>query len=134
MKKVNVVAAVIEHNGEILCVQRGSNKLEYISEKFEFPGGKIEKGETLEMTIIREIQEELNMKIVPIEQLPTVEHTYPDFYLTMYVFRCSCESRMLELTEHISFSWLTKEELPSLDWAAADIPIVENILSNGEFN
>ena len=134
MKKVNVVAAVIEDKGEILCVQRGSNKLEYISEKFEFPGGKIEEGETLEMTIIREIQEELNMKIVPIEQLPTVEHTYQDFHLTMHVFRCSCESRMLELTEHISFSWLTKEELRSLDWAAADIPIVENILSNGEFN
>lgn len=131
MKKVNVVAAVIEDNGEILCVQRGSNKLEYISEKFEFPGGKIEEGETLDMTIIREIQEELKMKIVPIEQLPTVEHTYPDFHLTMHVFRCSCESRMLELTEHISFSWLTKEELRSLDWAAADIPIVENILSNG---
>jgi 8-oxo-dGTP diphosphatase len=131
MKKVNVVAAVIEDNGEILCVQRGSNKFEYISEKFEFPGGKIEEGETLEMTIIREIQEELNMKIVPIEQLPSVEHTYPDFHLTMHVFRCSCESRMLELTEHISFSWLTKEELRSLDWAAADIPIVENILGNG---
>lgn len=131
MKKVNVVAAVIEDNGEILCVQRGSNKLEYISEKFEFPGGKIEEGETLEMTIIREIQEELNMNIVPIEQLPTVEHTYQDFHLTMHVFRCKCESRSLDLTEHISFVWLRKEELRSLDWAAADIPIVENILSNG---
>jgi 8-oxo-dGTP diphosphatase len=129
MKKVNVVAAVIKDNGEILCVQRGLNKLEYISEKFEFPGGKIEIGETLEMTIIREIQEELNMKIVPIEQLPTVEHTYPDFHLTMHVFRCTCESRILELSEHISFSWLRKEELRSLDWAAADIPIVDNLLS-----
>jgi 8-oxo-dGTP diphosphatase len=134
MKKVNVVAAVIEDKGEFLCVQRGFNKYDYISEKFEFPGGKIEEGETLEMTIIREIQEELNMKIVPIEQLRTVEHTYPNFHLTMHVFRCTCESRMLELTEHISFSWLRKEELRSLDWAAADIPIVENILGNGEFN
>jgi 8-oxo-dGTP diphosphatase len=129
MKKVIVVAAVIENNGAILCVQRGPNKFEYISEKFEFPGGKIEEGETLEMTIIREIQEELNMKIVPVEQLPTVEHTYPDFHLTMHVFSCSCDSRTLELTEHISFSWLNKQELRSMDWAAADIPIVDHLLS-----
>ena len=72
-KKVEVVAAVIVHNDKILCVQRGENKLEYISKKYEFPGGKMEAGETKKQTIIREIKEELNMDIIPGEELKTVE-------------------------------------------------------------
>ena len=130
MKKVTVVAAIIIHENKILCVQRGESKLPYISKKYEFPGGKIEKGETLEQTIIREIKEELVMKIIPDDQFITVEHQYPDFHLTMHTFKCRCKTRDLKLTEHIDFKWLALDELEGLDWAAADIPIVNKLLEN----
>lgn len=130
MKKVTVVAAIIIHDEQILCVQRGESKLPYISRKYEFPGGKVEDGETLEETIIREIREELLMEIVPTDQFITVEHQYPDFHLTMYTFRCRCQTRDLKLTEHIDFKWLALDELEGLDWAAADIPIVNKLLEN----
>ena len=128
MKKISVVAAIIIHNNKILCVQRGENKLSYISKKFEFPGGKIEAGETLEETIIRELKEELEMNINPEEQFLTVEHQYPDFTLTMHSFICSCQDPSLKLTEHIDYKWLSASELKELDWAAADIPIMEKLM------
>ena len=105
-KKVEVVAAIIKHNDKILCVQRGENKLDYISKKYEFPGGKIEAGETREQTITREIQEELKMAISPNEDFLTVEHEYPDFFLTMHSFICSCDDPTVHLTEHIDYKWL----------------------------
>ena len=85
-KKIEVVAAIIQHENKILCVQRDENKLSYISKKYEFPGGKVESGETLQETIIREIQEELKIKIVPIQQFITVDHEYPDFNLKMHSY------------------------------------------------
>ena len=127
-KKVEVVAAVIIHNQKILCVQRGENKYDYISKKFEFPGGKIEAGETKEQTIKREIKEELHMEISTGDELVTVEHEYPDFYLTMYSFICTCNDPTVKLTEHIDFKWLETSELEGLDWAAADVPIVEQLI------
>ena len=129
-KKVIVVAAIIIHNDKILCVQRGENKLEYISKKYEFPGGKIEAGETREQTVIREIQEELKMDITPNEDFLTVEHEYPDFFLTMHSFICSCDDPTVHLTEHIAYKWLTISELNGLDWAGADIPIVDKLSQN----
>jgi 8-oxo-dGTP diphosphatase len=131
MKKINVVAAIIKHNNKILCVQRGDNKYNYISKKFEFPGGKIEDGETLEETIIREVREELVMNIKTEKQFLTVKHQYPDFLITMYSFICSCEDPTVHLTEHIDYKWLTLSELEVLDWAAADIPIVDKLVMNG---
>ncbi len=127
-KKVEVVAAIIEHDGEILCVQRGVNKLPYISKKYEFPGGKIEPGETKEETIVREIQEELYMDIRTDEEFISVEHDYPDFFLTMHSFICSCVDPTVRLTEHIDYKWLKLNELKQLDWAAADIPIVDKLV------
>ena len=129
-KKVEVVAAVIMHNQKILCVQRSENKYAYISKKFEFPGGKMEEGETKKQTIIREIKEELNMDIVPGEQLKTVEHEYPDFNLTMHSFISECLSTEVFLSEHIDYKWLSVSELESLDWAAADLPIVEQLINS----
>ena len=129
MKQVEVAAAIVMDEGEILCVQRGKNKLSYISEKFEFPGGKIEKGETLTETVVRELKEELMLQVFPKEKLITVKHQYPDFHLTMHAFLCTCSTRNLKLTEHIDYRWLSPSELPPLDWAAADIPIVEQILN-----
>lgn len=127
MKRVEVVAAVIVNNGKYLCVQRGESKLDYISKKWEFPGGKIEEGETREATIVREIKEELNMEITPIEDFLTVEHQYLDFHLTMHSFICECKDLNLTLTEHIDYKWLEKLEMDQLDWAAADVPIVNKI-------
>ena len=131
MKKIQVVAAVIINNNKILCVQRNENKLPYVSKKYEFPGGKIEIGETKEETIKREIKEELKMEINIEREFLTVSYQYPDFHLTMYSFLCSCKDSSLTLTEHIDFIWLDKNDLYELDWAAADIPIVNKLVSNG---
>ncbi len=129
MKKIEVVAAVIVHNDKVLCVQRGDNKHDYIAFKYEFPGGKVEIGETNEKALVREIQEELNLKINIESEFLTVNHTYPDFMLTMHSFICSCKNSALNLTEHIDFKWLDKNKLDNLDWAAADIPIVNKLVT-----
>lgn len=131
MKKIKVVAAVIFWNDLVLCVQRPKNKLFYISEKFEFPGGKIEEGETEEEALKRELLEELNLTVEIKSFFMTVEHEYPDFELTMHSFICEVDSGELILHEHIDKKWLKINELNSLDWAEADIPIVEKLISNG---
>jgi 8-oxo-dGTP diphosphatase len=128
-KHYEVVAAIVKNNGRILCVQRGQSKYDYISKKYEFPGGKMEAGETKEETIKREILEELKMVITVQEEYFTVTHHYPDFSITMHSFICNCENPKVALTEHIDFKWLSKEELSSLDWAAADLPIVEKLIN-----
>jgi 8-oxo-dGTP diphosphatase len=131
MKKVEVVAAVIFFENKILCVQRPKNKLSYISEKFEFPGGKIEQGETKQDALKRELLEELNI-ITDIKSLfLTVIHQYPDFELTMHSFICEAKSKELILNEHIALEWLNPKQLKTLDWAAADIPIVNKLIMNG---
>lgn len=127
MKHIYVVAAVIVHNQKILCVQRGPAKFDYISKKWEFPGGKVESGETKEDAITREIKEELNMEINIDSFLMTVIHSYPDFQITMDTFLCSCHSDQLTLNDHINFQWLEKENLANLDWAEADVPIVKKL-------
>jgi 8-oxo-dGTP diphosphatase len=131
MKKIKVVAAVIFWNDLVLCVQRPKNKLLYISEKFEFPGGKIEEGETEEEALKRELLEELNLTVEIKSFFMTVEHEYPDFEITMHSFICEVDSGELILNEHIDKKWLKINELNSLDWAEADIPIVEKLISNG---
>ena len=128
MKLIEVVAAIIIHDNKILCVQRGHSKYDYISNKFEFPGGKIENDETKEEAIIREVMEELKMLIEVKKEFHTVTHQYPDFSLTMYSFICSCIDPSLSLTEHISYAWLEKKDLSKLDWATADLPIVAKLM------
>ena len=130
MKKIEVVAGIIFYEDEILCVQRPKNKFQYISEKYEFPGGKMEEGETKKEALHRELLEELNLS-TNIETLYlTVVHEYPDFELTMHSFICKVDSKELTLHEHIDQKWLKINELSSLDWAAADIPIVNKLISN----
>lgn len=128
MKHVNVAAAIIINSGKILCVQRGANKFDYISKKFEFPGGKIEAGELPQETVVREIHEELKMNVIVEQDFLTVNHEYPDFKIQMHSFICSTPSKELQLSEHISFKWLGVNELKQLDWAAADIPIVDKLV------
>lgn len=128
MKRIEVVAAIIKHDNKILCVQRNENKLSYISKKYEFPGGKMEANETKKETIVREIKEELALDIIVNEEYLTVTHQYPDFLLIMHSFICNCNSTDLILNEHINYKWLELKELENLDWAAADIPIVNKLM------
>lgn len=130
MKKIEVVAAIIYFEDKILCVQRPKNKLSYISEKFEFPGGKIEQNETKEEALKREILEELRISIKIKSFFMSVIHNYPDFELTMHSFICEVQTKDLTLTEHISLEWLNIDELKKLDWAGADIPIVDKLIMN----
>jgi 8-oxo-dGTP diphosphatase len=130
MKKIEVVAGVIFWKDSVLCVQRPKNKYHYISEKFEFPGGKIEADETKEEALHRELLEELNISIKIKSYFVTVVHEYPDFKLTMHSFICEVDSKELTLQEHIDQKWLKINELNTLDWAAADIPIVDKLISN----
>ncbi|MFT5723947.1 MAG: 8-oxo-dGTP diphosphatase [Bacteroidia bacterium] len=130
MKQISVVAGIIYFENAILCVQRPKNKYTYISEKYEFPGGKIEDGETKEEALKREIMEELNMTVDIKSLYLTIVHPYPDFELTMHSFVCAAKSKKLTLHEHIAFEWLPILELKKLDWAAADVPIVNKLVAN----
>lgn len=127
MNHYKVVAAVIVHHGEILCVQKGGNKFNYLSYKYEFPGGKIEPGEREEDALLREILEELDLHITIGHKIAVVNHQYPDFMVTLTAYLCSSASRKLKLTEHINASWLLKEQLKTLNWVGADQPIVERL-------
>jgi 8-oxo-dGTP diphosphatase len=129
MKSIEVVAAIIQHDGKTLCVQRGPSKFDYIHHKFEFPGGKVEPGETGEQAIMRELKEELHLEIPQADYFMTVDHTYPDFHITMHAYICKVEKRDIVLTEHIDAKWLSVDELPQLDWAAADIPLFEKLMT-----
>lgn len=130
MKTIEVVAAIITNQNQIFCAQRNNNKLDYLAYKFEFPGGKVEIGETREAALLREIKEELEFEINIDGFLLTVDHQYPDFRLIMHAYACSAADRDYILNEHVAGVWLDKAELESLDWAAADVPIVAHLFEN----
>ncbi len=130
MKKINVVAAIIVKNNKILCVQRNKHKFDYVSYKYEFPGGKIEINETKEAALIREIKEELETDILIEKEFITVNHIYPDFEITMFCYICKSLSDSFVLKEHINLKWLSISDLNTLDWAAADIPVVNELMNN----
>ena len=128
MKHYNVVAAAIRHNDRILCMQRGKTKFDYTAYKWEFPGGKIEAGESPQEAVRREILEEMDMDIRVGDSVCTVVNDYPDFSITMQVFWCDVDSPVFDLKEHNAFKWLSKDDLPSLDWAEADRKVVDCII------
>ena len=107
MKQIEVVAAIIIFDSKILCVKRDHHKYNYLSFKYEFPGGKVEENETNEIALIREIDEELNMKINIENNFLTVNHIYPDFSIKMYSFICSCENSKLIIRIRLGWSWFT---------------------------
>ena len=129
MKTVRVVAAVIKainENGEpiIFATQRGYGDFKG---GWEFPGGKIEEGETPQEALKREIMEELDTEISVGEWINTVEYDYPTFHLSMDCFWCEIVKGDLVLKEHEAAKWVTKEQLNSVEWLPADIKLVENI-------
>ena len=136
MKTIEVVAAVIQDGPEVLCTQRGANKLPYIHLKWEFPGGKIEEGEDHATALAREIREELKVEVQVLERLEKVDHVYPDFRLIMHPYRCAFAEpggrERLTLTEHHAAAWMkpASTEFQELDWAAADVPIVKQLLTS----
>ena len=131
MNTIEVVGAAIFKYGKVLCVQRPDNLKEYISRKWEFPGGKVEQGEDGIQALKREILEELQLEIQNIKFLTTINHTYPDFHLAMHAYTCKVSSGEPVLTEHVDLKWLSVEELDQLDWAVADIPIVKHLQARG---
>lgn len=128
-KHYTVSAAIIVENKKILCVQRNKGKYDYISYKYEFPGGKLEEGENEEDALKREISEELNLEIDVAENFLVITHEYLDFDLTMHSYLCKANTEKLVLKEHIDAKWLYKNELIELDWAAADLPIVSKLIN-----
>lgn len=129
MKVVNVVAAIItaeDKEGQkiVFATQRGYGDLKG---GWEFPGGKVEAGETPEQALAREICEELDTEIEVGEYLDTIEYAYPTFHLSMRCYWCTVKSGDLVLKEHEAAKWLTKEKLDSVDWLPADITIIDKI-------
>ena len=124
MKTINVVAAIIKENDKIFATQRGYGEF---AGGWEFPGGKIEEGETPQQALVREIKEELDIKISVGELLDIVEYDYPTFHLSMKCFWSTIQEGELVLKEHMAAKWLKKDELGTVDWLPADEGLVEKI-------
>lgn len=124
-KKINVVCAVILQHGYVFATQRGYGEFK---DRWEFPGGKIESGETGEQAIIREIHEELNTEILPVRLLDIIEEDYPTFHIKMYCYLCEIKSGELELLEHESARWLDKAHIYDVAWLPADLDLIKRIV------
>lgn len=125
MKVIKVVAAVVIHSKRVFATQRGYGEFKG---GWEFPGGKVEEGETAEEALKREIREELETEIEVLNLLDTVEYDYPEFHLSMDCFICKIISGDLILKEHQNAKWLTKETLDSVEWLPADQVLLEKLI------
>lgn len=127
MKTIRVVAAVIKDNGRIFATQRGYGDFKG---GWEFPGGKIEEGETPQEALKREIREELDTEIVVGDLIDTIEYDYPTFHLSMDCFWCEIVNGDLVLKEHQAARWLDKDTIKDVQWLPADIELIEKIQSH----
>jgi 8-oxo-dGTP diphosphatase len=125
LKTIHVVGAIIIQDGKALATQRGYGDY---SGWWEFPGGKIEEGETPEEALIREIKEELKVEIVIDRYFATTEYDYPKFHLKMKCYLCVLINQDIVLTEHLSAAWFSREDAFSRKWLDADLPIVDKLI------
>ena len=133
MKKIiEVVAAVIIYKKKILAFQRGAAKFDYVSYKFEFPGGKVESGENFREALSRELSEELGLDAKVGEFVSTIEHDYPDFSIKMHCYIVAIDNFDNVLREHVAYAHVSLSEADSLDWIEADRPVLKLLQENFE--
>ena len=124
MKTIEVAAAIIVKDNKVFATQRGYGEFK---DGWEFPGGKLEPGESAREALAREIREELDVDIRVEKLLETVEYDYPEFHLTMHCFICELLSEDIVLKEHEDARWLKEEELDTVDWLPADVGVISKI-------
>jgi 8-oxo-dGTP diphosphatase len=129
LRHLHVACALIERDGLLLAAQRSATMS--LPLKWEFPGGKIEAGESPEACLHRELREEMDVSVVIGQALLSSTHHYPDFTVTLYPFLCQLETAEIVLREHAAMRWLAPTELLTLDWAAADLPVIADYLAGG---
>ena len=130
MKHIHVACAIIEREGLVLAAQR--SEAMSLPLKWEFPGGKIDPGESSEKCLQRELVEEMGIRVCIGKNLPTNTHHYSTFSVTLHPFVCAIESGEITLHEHAAIAWLTPEQLQTLEWAEADLPVIEIYLNTFE--
>lgn len=126
MKTIEVVAAVIKHDNRVFITRRGYGDF---VDMWEFPGGKIEVGESREEALIREIKEELELDINVSDFLTTIDYDYPNFHLTMHCFICQISGGQLNLNVHNDAKWITFDELDNQKWIPADVLVIDALKS-----
>ena len=119
-KESRVVAAVVKDGDKYLCMQRCRSHYPYISERWEFPGGKVEQGESYHEALVREIKEEMDWDVYVGRKLGTISHEYPDFKVRLTAYLCKGGDGEFKMLEHLDCKWLTREEMETLNWTEAD--------------
>ena len=131
MERTKVVAAVIIEDGctgegtKYLCMRRTRSRYPYISERWEFPGGKVEPGESDHEALVREIREEMDWDVFVGPKLGTVDYDYPDFSVSVTAYLCKPGNGTFKLLDHLAYRWLTRNELDELEWTAADRELLQ---------
>lgn len=126
-RHLHVACAVIRQEGKVLAAQRSATMT--LPLKWEFPGGKIETGESPEECLIREMDEELGISVFIDAALSPTTHCYPDFTVTLYPFTCRLAGGTITMYEHHALTWIEPRRMPELDWAAADLPVIREFLT-----
>ena len=125
-KEINVIGAIIYSDNKILCAQRSENMS--LPLKWEFPGGKIENGETEKDALIREIKEEMKCDLIVGDKVTTTTYEYDFGIVNLTTYKCKLNNKKPTLTEHKEIKWVGKNELDKLEWAPADVPAVRRII------
>lgn len=120
---LKVTCAIIEHEGRVLVTQRSDTMQEPLL--WEFPGGKIEQGETEEACLVREIQEELNIRVRPLKRLTPVIHQTPTRTIELIPYICYFDGGTIHLLEHLAYEWVAYDDLIKYSWCLPDVPVVE---------